>query len=66
MAEDEDSHWHEPYVSIEQIASVGDTCQDQMSLHGYRRFHKMIRYDSMPKDQKKSHSKKRGWYTNSW
>jgi hypothetical protein len=56
----------EPYVSVEQIAAVGDTCQLQMSKMGYSRFHQMIRYDSRPKDMKKSKSRKRGWYTTTW
>jgi len=49
----------EPYVSVEQVAAVGDTCQLQM-------FHHMTRYDSNPKDMKKSKSRKRGWFTHSW
>ena len=56
----------EPYVSIEQIESVGDTCQDQMSLCGYSRFHKMIHYDKMPKHMKKSRASRRGWFTAGW
>jgi hypothetical protein len=56
--------YREPYVSIEQIAAVGDTCQVQMRKMGYGRFHRMIRYDS--KDLKKSKSKKSGWYTSGW
>lgn len=56
----------EPYVSVEQIMAVGDTCQLQMSKMGYGRFHQMIRYDSKPKDMKKSKSRKRGWFTSGW
>jgi hypothetical protein len=56
--------YREPYVSIEQIAAVGDTCQVQMRKMGYGRFHRMIRYDG--KDLKKSKSRKMGWYTNVW
>jgi hypothetical protein len=56
--------YHEPYVSIEQIAAVGDTCQVQMRKMGYGRFHRMIRYDS--KSLKKSKSTKTGWFTSSW
>jgi hypothetical protein len=58
--------FREPYVAIEQIEAVGDTCQDQMSLCGYSRFHRMIRYDSMPKQMKKSKAHKRGWFTVGW
>jgi hypothetical protein len=60
------TRYSQPYVSIEQIMAVGDTCQLQMSKMGYSRFHNMIRYDSKPKDMKKSKSHKRGWYTNTW
>lgn len=56
----------EPYVAIEQIMSVGDTCQLQMAKMGYSRFHRMTRYDSNPQDMMKSKAKKRGWYSNSW
>jgi hypothetical protein len=58
--------YREPYVAVEQILAVGDTCQLQMSKMGYSRFHMMIRYDSKPKDMKKSKSRKRGWFTNAW
>jgi hypothetical protein len=58
--------YREPYVSIEQIAAVGDTAQLQMAKMGYSRFHRMIRYDSNPKDMKKSKSHKRGWFTSTW
>ena len=60
------TRYREPYAAIEQVACVGDTCQDQMALHGYSRFHRMIRYDSMPKDMRKSKSRKRGWFTGVW
>jgi hypothetical protein len=56
----------QPYFAIEQIAAVGDTCQLQLSKMGMSRFHMMVRYDSKPKDLKKSKSHKMGWYTNSW
>lgn len=61
---EESTNYREPYVSIEQIAAVGDTCQVQMRKMGYSRFHRMIRYDS--RDLKKSKSHKNGWYTSSW
>lgn len=53
--------WKEPYVSIEQIAAVGDTCQLQMSKMGYSNFHLMSRYDD--KNPSKKRARKRGWYT---
>lgn len=55
-----------PYVSIEQVAAVGDTCQLQMRKLGISRFHQMIRYDSTPKRMRKKDSGKQGWYTNAW
>lgn len=58
--------YSEPYVAIEQLASVGDTCQLQMSKMGYNRFHKMIRYDSAPKKMRKDKAGRRGWYTSGW
>jgi hypothetical protein len=60
------TQYREPYVAVEQILAVGDTCQLQMSKMGYSRFHQMIRYDSKPKDMRKSRSRKRGWFTSSW
>lgn len=54
----------EPYVSVEQVAAVGDTCQLQMRKMGYGRFHRMTRYDG--KDISKTKSRKMGWYTNVW
>lgn len=56
----------EPYVAVEQVAAVGDTCQLQMAMLGFHRFHKMTRYDSMPKDMRKSKARKRGWFTHGW
>ena len=58
--------YREPYVAIEQIAAVGDTCNLQMRKMGYNRFHKMIRYDSTPKQMRKSKAHKVGWFTSSW
>ena len=60
------SKWREPYVSIEQVAAVGDTAQHQMGLLGYTNFHKMPRYDGSPsriRRQKRGHAAKTGWYT---
>ena len=56
----------EPYVAIEQVQSVGDTCQLQMRKMGYRRFHRMTRYDSDPKNMRKSKASKIGWYSFGW
>jgi hypothetical protein len=53
--------WREPYVSVEQVAAVGDTCQLQMSKMGYTNFHLMSRYDD--KRPNKKRARKRGWYT---
>lgn len=63
--EDTTSH-REPYVSIEQIAAVGDTCQLQMGKMGYSRFHIPIRYDTTPKGRRKAGQNRRGWFTNAW
>ena len=60
------TRYREPYVAVEQVAAVGDTCQLQMSKMGYSRFHQMIRYDSTPKAMRKSKSHKRGWFTHGW
>lgn len=56
----------EPYVAIEQVQSVGDTCNFQMRKMGYRRFHKMTRYDSDPQAMKKTNSRKVGWFSYGW
>lgn len=56
----------QPYVAIEQIAAVGDTCQLQMSNMGYNRFHQMTRYDAKPQDMRKQDARRRGWYTFGW
>lgn len=60
------TNYKEPYVSIEQIASVGDTCQFQMGKMGYKRFHRMTRMDSTPKRMRKANSNRIGWYTSGW
>lgn len=59
-----DTRWKEPYVSIEQVAAVGDTAQLQMRKMGYSNFHRMTRYDS--KHVKKNSATKLGWYTFGW
>jgi hypothetical protein len=58
------TRWKEPYVAIEQVAAVGDTCQLQMRKMGYSNFHRMIRYDG--KRVSKTRSVKMGWYTFQW
>jgi hypothetical protein len=58
--------WREPYVSIEQIASVGDVAQMQMAKMGYNNFHMMGRYDDKNPAKSKRRSHKRGWYTSGW
>lgn len=58
------TRWNEPYVSIEQVAAVGDTCQLQMKKMGYRNFHRMTRYDG--KNVSKIGASKQGWYTFGW
>jgi hypothetical protein len=63
---EESTPYREPYVSIEQIAAVGDTAQLQMRKMGYSRFHKMINYDSVPKLMRKSKATKVGWRTTGW
>jgi hypothetical protein len=54
----------QPKVGIEQLLSVGDTCQLQMKKMGYRRFHHFHRYDSRVVSEKSSN--KDGWYSTSW
>ena len=62
------TRWKEPYVSIEQVAAVGDTCQLQMAKMGYSNFHRMSRYDSSTQRimRQKKTGQKRGWYTFGW
>jgi hypothetical protein len=55
--------YRNPYLAIEQVLAVGDTCQLQMRKMGFSRFHKMIRYDSKPSRMRKQDSHKEGWYT---
>ncbi len=58
---------NEPYVAVEQLLAVGDTCQLQMSKMGYSRFHRMTRYDNDLKKIRKSKTHgKRGWFTGAW
>jgi hypothetical protein len=58
--------YRNPYLSIEQVASVGDTCQFQMRKLGFGRFHRMVRYDSKPQKMRKIDANKEGWYTFSY
>jgi len=58
--------WREPYVSIEQLASVGDMCQKDMSSMGYSHFHMMSRYDGKNPRRDKNVARKRGWFTGTW
>jgi hypothetical protein len=67
----ESTKWPMPYVAIEQVAAVGDTCQGQMMRMGYpvSCFHVFTRYDLTPRQiaqRKKSKHAKRGWYTYGW
>jgi hypothetical protein len=54
----------EPLVSVEQIASVGDTCQSQMRIMGYSRFFLFHQYDTKRIQKKKA--TKMGWRTSGW
>lgn len=60
------TRWREPYVSIEQLASVGDMCQKDMARLGYSNFHMMSRYDGKNPQRSKAISRKRGWYSGTW
>jgi hypothetical protein len=67
----ESTKWPMPYVTIEQVAAVGDTCQGQMMRMGYpvRCFHAFTRQDLTPQRMaklKRGPSVKRGWYTYGW
>lgn len=55
----------EPYVSVEQVAAVGDVAQHQLKVSfGYRRFHMFTRLDSKKVEPKRA--TKAGWFTYSW
>ena len=60
------TNYRMPYMAIEQVEQVGDTCQLQMRKMGYTRMHRMIRYDSNPAYNRKAKSHKDGWYTFNW
>lgn len=54
-----------PKFAIEQIASVGDVCQNELKKLGYPvgRMHRFGRYDGIPT---KDLTNKVGWFTNAW
>jgi hypothetical protein len=58
--------WKEPYVAVEQVAAVGDTCQLQMARMGYSNFHRMSRYDGRHPARDKRNARKIGWFTFGW
>jgi hypothetical protein len=58
---EETTAYREPYVSIEQIRAVGDTCQLQMKKMGYTRFHRQKPYHT--KVVTGANSNRDGWYT---
>jgi len=58
--------YRNPYLAIEQVAAVGDTCQFQMRKMGFGRFHQMTRYDSKPQKMRKKDAHKEGWFTFTW
>ena len=60
------TNYREPLVAPEQVAAVGDTVYKDMWRMGYSRFFRMSRYDTSPKDMRKSKAKKRGWFTWGW
>jgi hypothetical protein len=59
-----ETRWKEPYLAIEQVQAVGDTCQHQLKKMGYSNFHRMTRYDG--KRVSKANAIKQGWYTFGW
>lgn len=59
-----ETRWKEPYLAIEQVQAVGDTCQHQLKKMGYSNFHRMTRYDG--KRVSKANAVKQGWYTFGW
>ena len=61
-----EGRWREPYVTIEQLASVGDMCQKDMKLMGYSHFHVMSRYDGKNPHRAKAVSKKHGFFSGTW
>jgi hypothetical protein len=65
------TRWRFPYVAVEQVEAVGDTCQLQMIRMGYPvgSFHRMTRLDSQPSRiaaAKRGTSAKLGWFTYGW
>lgn len=58
----------QPYVAIESMQTVGDHCYLQMQKMGYRRFHKMTRYDTDPRNMnaRKAAGGRVGWFSTGW
>lgn len=54
-----------PKLAVEQIASVGDVCQNELRKLGYPvgRMHRFGRYDGL---EQKQLTNKIGWYTTGW
>ena len=54
-----------PKIGIEQIASVGDVCQNELKKLGYPagRFFRFGRYDTV---KMKAETNKQGWFTTGW
>jgi hypothetical protein len=63
---DQAVQWKEPYVSVEQVAAVGDTVNISMRALGYTNFHRMRRYDTVAKKNKRINAHKEGWFTFGW
>lgn len=65
-----ETRWPWPYLSVEQVQSVGDTCQLQCMKMGYpvASVHKFTRLDAAPsRIRKQKHTPtKLGWYTYGW
>lgn len=59
---------NQPYVAIESMQTVGDHCYLQMQKMGYRRFHKMTRYDTDPRNMnaRKAGGGRVGWFSTGW
>lgn len=54
-----------PKLAVEQIASVGDVCQNELRKLGYPlgRMHRFGRYDGV---EMKQNTRKVGWFTTGW
>jgi hypothetical protein len=60
------TRWKEPLVSIEQLAAVGDTAQNQMKQMGYKNFNRFSRYDGKNPAKSKRMATRNGWFTTAW